>query len=263
MMDTETHYEQYDQDDTKQDQSEEVVEETTNQDEALEPEQTAEAAPQEEVEQKPAAETAQQKNFRLMRDSADRERMQRERAERERDQAIAILRDIERQAMEKRQPAPKDDDEYIDDDAKKLHKEIRELKRIQEQQMQQSYQDNIERRLRKEYTDFDDVMTEDNISRFARNNPRDAQLIRGATDLYLQATATYDGIQRMKREQGTVDQDRMKLASNAKKPRATGSVPSASQSPLTSLAQNGKFGPQELDRIRSITQGYINKRPSE
>lgn len=260
MIDNET---MYDQDDTPE-VVEENVEETPEQlDEAGQQVDAAQAAP-EPVEQKPT-ETAGQKNFRMMREKADRERMQRERAERERDQAVAILRDIEMQALARKNQhaAQREDDDYLDDDSKKLHKEIRDLRRIQEQQMQQSHNDQIERRLRKEYTDFDDIMTEDNIATFARNNPRDAQLIRGASDLYLQASATYDGIQRMMKEQGHMSQDRMKLAANAKKPRATGNIAPVSQSPLANLANGGKVGPQDLERIRSITQGYINKRPSE
>ncbi len=255
----------YDQDDTQEQATEETVDESAEQaDEVGEQVETAQAAPEEVVQEKPT-ETAGQKNFRMMREKADREKMQRERAERERDQAISILRDIEMQALARKQQdqRPQEDNEYIDDDAKKLHKEIRDLRRIQEQQMQLSHQDQIERRLRKEFPDFDEVMTDDNIAQFARNNPRDAQLIRGATDLYLQATAAYDGIQRMRREQGSMSQDRQKLADNSRKPRVTGSVPAASQSPLTGLAQGGRFGPADMDKIRAITQGYINKRPSE
>ncbi len=255
MMDNENLYDDTqeqveNQDDTQQ----EVTEESEVQEQAVE---------QQPEEQKPA-ETTQQKNFRLARESAEREKQERIRAERERDEAFAILRDLERRAHEAKasETSPKDD--YIDDDAKKLHKEIQQLKAMQERQQKQQYQDYVERKLRKEYPDFDELMTDENIAAFARSNPRRAAILQKEPDLYLQAGETIEGVREMLAKEAPYSQDRAKLAQNAKKPKMGNPTPAQqSSSPLVNLASNGRISASDLDRIREVTQGYINRKSSQ
>lgn len=245
-----------DQEQTQQDTTQEENQDS-EQESAEQSEQTVEQDTQQPVE------TTQQKNFRLARETLEREKYERMRAERERDEAVAILRDLERRAMEAKAPKQSVEDEFIDDDAKRLHKEIQELRRMQERQMKQSYQDQIERRLRKEYTDFDSIMTEENIAAFARSNPRRAAILQKETDLYLQASETIEGILEMKSKEAPYVQDRQKLVQNSKKPKVTNPVPAQSSSPLTNLASSGRITSTDLDRIRELTQGYINNRTIE
>jgi hypothetical protein len=254
--------------DTEKEYVDDTQEETTQQDDTQPQEEVVEeeqidASAQEQPDEQKAAETTQQKNFRLARESLDREKQERMRAERERDEAFNILRDLERRALEAKAPKPSAEEEFLDDDAKKLHREIQELKKMQQRQNQQSYQDQVERRLRKEYPEFDRLMTEENIANFARSNPRRASILQKETDLYLQAAETIEGILEMQSRQAPYSQDRNKMLQNAKKPKTTSPVPGQSSSPLVNLANGGHITSTDLDRIREVTQNYINNKRIE
>lgn len=254
MIDNENLYDDTQEQVEHQDDTQQVVTEESEIEE-----QVVEQQPEE---QKPA-ETTQQKNFRLARESAEREKQERIRAERERDEAFAILRDLERRAYEAKAPKASPEDEFIDDDAKKLHKEIQQLKIMQERQQKQQYQDYVERKLRKEYPEFDNLMTEENIAAFARANPRRATILQKEQDLYLQASETIAGIIEMREKEAPYAQDRAKLLQNSKKPRVGNPTPAhQSNSPLVDLASNGRISSTDLERIREVTQGYINRRSS-
>ena len=193
----------------------------------------------------------QAKNFRAIREAA-------ERATRERDEALQRLAQYERQGQVQA-PAAQDqgmdlefnlkDDELAEGKhLQKLKTTIRKLEAKQRDLEEQSYTNSAEARLRSKFNDFDKVMTLENIKTFSAAYPELASSINASQDIYDKAVSAYTLIKRFGiHDDQPFEADKNKALSNTAKPR-----------PLTSVgAQQGGDGP--LSRANAFAGGLTEE----
>lgn len=196
--------------------------------------------------------TEQAKNFRAIREAAQK-------AARERDEALERLSHYERQAqqpsratMEQSQDSDLDlnlkDDELAE--GKHLHKlktTIRKLEAKQKELEEQSYTNSAETRLRSKYNDFDKVMTLDNIKTFSAAYPELAESINSSADLYSKAVSAYTLIKRFGiYDDQPYEAEKNKAIVNTAKPR-----------PLTSIG--AQQGDSPLSRANAFANGLTEE----
>lgn len=200
-------------------------------------ESTPEETPESEVAEAPT-EDLQSKNIREM-------RLTKERAERERDEAYKLMQRMksEQEALRKPEPQPEEDLDLgvADDDLVegkhlgKIAREMRELKKQLKSYQQASTSATTEAKLKSKYSDFDKVVSKENVEALVRDYPELGDTLRANTDLYSQAVTAYTMIRQMgvyKEDNYTAD--RAKAEANAGKPRPLASVsPQQGDSPLT------------------------------
>ena len=192
------------------------------------PEETVEL---EEVVQAKPQENSEHKNFRELREARDR-------ASRERDDAVRRLQEYEtRSSTHQAQPYEEEDDLSIDADSlvegkhlKTVNKKIKQL----EKSLQHATTTAIENSLRAKFSDFDTVVSQDNITLLRDMYPEVAQVISSSPDLYSKSVAAYNFI----KSQGlhnhkNYDQDREQAQRNANKPRPL--ISTKNSSPLSQV----------------------------
>lgn len=169
-------------------------------------------------------ETAQQKNFKMMREKA-------ERAERERDDAIRKLREIE--AAKSQAQVQQEDEFQIGPDelaeGKHLSKVVQKMKRIEgelNEYKRKSSVETTEARIKAEYPDFDKVVSRDNIEVLKNNYPELAHTLNASQDMYVTAKAAYTLIRKLGISPDTTsyDADKELAQRNSAKPRPLASV---------------------------------------
>jgi hypothetical protein len=166
-----------------------------------------------------------QESFSEMRAKADK-------LQRERDEALLTLRRIEEYALQQqqqaKQPEPTPEPEYEDDDyieGKQFKSEINYLKRELNQFKQQQQSTSIEQQLRSKYSDFDKVMTYENISKLRELRPEIASSLHQSADLYNKAAATYTILKEMGiHQENTYDPEKERVANNFNKPQMASSL---------------------------------------
>lgn len=169
----------------------------------------------------------QAKNFRDLRERTAQ-------VERERDEAIRLLE--EARAHNNEQNLTFDDDALIEGKhANQVVKEIQTLKNQQRAYDRQIKSLQDEARLRSQYSDFDKVMTEDNISRLAQSDPDLAASLNANPDFYSKAAAVYKVIKQFGiYKSDDFQEDRERAQRNASKPKPLASIsPQKADSPLS------------------------------
>ena len=162
--------------------------------------------------------------------------------ERERDEYARRLKEIET-AKQVQQPQQQFDDEDIRIgneelvEGKHLSQYNKKLKKMEQQlqaYQQQSYQQSAEVRLKTQYTDFDKVVSRDNIEALRIAYPELAQTIGASGDLYNTGVAAYTMIKKLGiDQQEDYKEDVERIQKNAAKPRPLASVsPQQGNSPL-------------------------------
>lgn len=195
-------------------------------------------------------ESSQQMNFRLIRERA-------ERAERERDEAMKY-------AMSFNQPKPQPVKEHqeenylegfdIDNDGlaegkhiKKVLQEVRELKKELQQYKSKSTEDTARIKLTTQFTDYDRVMSKNNLDALESVNPELAEMISNTPDMYKRAKLAYEMIKQYGIYRDTsYDQEKAIAQTNAKKPR-----------PLTSASP--QQGDTPLSKANAFANGPLTK----
>lgn len=189
--------------------------------------------------------TAQQKNFKAMREKA-------ERAERERDEALRRLREIEASS---KQSVPTDDEFQMGPDelaeGKHLNKVSQEVKRLKgelNEYKRKSSIETTEARIRAEYPDFDKVVSRDNIESLNNNYPELAHTLSASDDLYKTARAAYTLIRKLgiSPDVNSYDMDKELAQRNVSKPR-----------PLTSVSP--QQGDSALSRANAFANGFTDE----
>lgn len=204
--------------------SQEQLQATTVEEEQVQEEVVAEQP-------KPQVETAQARNFKAMREKA-------ERLERENEEIRRAL-----QAHQKPQQAEQEEPEYnvnADDYVEGKHlnkvgKEIRALKEQLKSYQQQSAQSITEAKIKAAYPDFNKVVNTDNIEMLKDSYPELYNTINSSTDLYSTAVSAYTLIKKLGIHQEDVYvQDKAMALKNAAKPKPLASVsPQQGDSPLS------------------------------
>lgn len=162
-------------------------------------------------------ETPQQKNFRQLREQA-------EKLARERDEAIRVAEQLQKQYEQKKQSdATYDPDDYIE--GKHLQSVEQKIKRLEEQA--------IENQLRSSFSDFDSVVTAENLKRLKDHDPELAESINYNPNLYSKAVAAYKAIKR-NMVPDTFSKERATAQKNAAKPKPVNTIaPQQGDSPLS------------------------------
>ncbi len=197
-------------------------------------EQLPEQAEQQEADVEQAAEQAVQENSQQARFRDLREA--KERTARERDDAIRRLQEYEARNGNRQAAADEEEDDLsIDADSlvegkhlKTVNKKIKQL----EKSLQQATTTAIETSLRAKYSDFDEIVSQDNVKLLRDLYPEIASVISSSPDLYSKSVAAYNFI----KDKGlgvhkSYDQDREMAQRNASKPRPL--ISTKNSSPLS------------------------------
>jgi hypothetical protein len=164
----------------------------------------------------------------------------------ERDEAMRRLQEYENRYQPKPQQAqPQEPDLELDfdlnikDDELVEGKQVKQaLKKLVQQQkafQRQTYETSAESRLRAKYSDFDQVMTLENMQKLSQEEPELAKSINASTDLYDKAASAYKLIKKFgihQDEPFSADKDRALANTNKPKPLASIS-PQKGDSPLS------------------------------
>ena len=209
------------------------------------PEEVQQEAPQEQA---PVIDPVKERNFRAIRQEADR-------AARERDDALRRLDEYERRyAPPQRQVEPEvdieneidlnmKDDELIE--GKQIKSVLKKMAAQQKAFQRRSQESTAESRLRLQYNDFDKVMTIDNMRTFSDAYPELAKSINSTNDLYDKAVSAYQLIKKF----GIYEENAQPYA--AEKERAISNT--AKPKPLASIAP--QQGDSPLSRANAFAGG--------
>lgn len=202
-------------------------------------EATQEVVEQPEQEQEQIQEeTPQAKNFKALREKA-------EKMQRERDEAYRLIKEYEAQTAAKAQSAEStvDDTDFNlgpDDlaEGKHLSKVAKKIKSLEDQlknYQQQSYTATAESRLKSKYSDFEEVVNPDNIAQLRDAYPSIASSIGNNKDMYSAGESAYLFIKKLGIvPDNSYDNDKVLAQRNSTKPRPLVSVsPQQGNSPLS------------------------------
>jgi len=199
-----------------------------------EPQDEQEAPQQEEIIQ--ARPTAQQENFRALREKA-------ERAERERDELYRRLQQAEAQKAEPEEDFSlnvKEEDLVEGKHLSKVNRKIdRRIKQLEDQinrQQQAIAESSVETRLKVQYSDWDNVVNAQNIEMLKSEYPELAQtIVNSNADLYGKGVSAYTLIKKLGiMPQENTALDKLRVQTNAAKPKPLSTVaPQQGDSPLS------------------------------
>ena len=195
--------------------------------------------PQEEPEQeapiqeqpKPQ-ETEQQMRFKILRERA-------ERAERERDEALRLAQQSSK-PYQQEEPSNEEFDIQIGNDdiaegkhLKKVYEKVKKLESELSRSRQQYSAVSAEQKLKAQFTDFDKVVTEENIKILAQMHPPAGNTLRNTTDLYDAGYMAYTLIKQFHIDAPHIT-DVERAQKNAAKPKPLNSIsPQQGDTPLS------------------------------
>ena len=192
----------------------------------------AQPMPDQEVAQATQQDSDKEKNFRKLRERA-------EKLERERDEAMNYIREIGQQQLRSKQVDNVEPENYEDDSLitrKQLRAYEDKIKNLENRFTQESAQS----RLKSQYQDFDKVVTPDNLSLLRDLEPEWAASINANPDLYSKAVTAYKAIKKLNIARDEGDEfNKLAIERNIKKPQ-----PSAAVTPQrgdTPFSQVNKF----------------------
>lgn len=165
----------------------------------------------------------------------------RERAE----QAERRAQELERSIAQQQQPKQEEEDFNfgVDDDGltegkhlKKAYKSLKDDLKQTKKQLEQFNNMSAEMRLRSKFSDFDAVMTPENMKQLAIMKPAIARSIAANNDLYDQGETAYDAIRAFVKSESFESTDK-RIEENKQKPRSVASIaPQTAETPLTKVA---------------------------
>jgi hypothetical protein len=191
----------------------------------------------------------QQRNFAKLREA-------KERAEFERDEAIRYIQQVQMQSHNKNVPV--DDNDPAPDDIPEWRFVDRKIKNLEDQLKKYAAhnQNNMaETRLKSQFSDFDRVVTPENIDILRSTYPEIAQSLHATPDLYNKAVATYNIMKKFgiaKEYNQQTEYEKSLVQRNNSKPRATNSVaPQQGETPLNKANEfaNGFLTPERKAQL--------------
>lgn len=189
-------------------------------------------------------ESFQARNFRELRDKMDR-------IQRERDEALNHIKNIEAKTIASTPTHSNDDEDFnLDPDAiaegKHISKVNNKIKKLEEQLKnyeRQSHETITESKLKAKYSDFDKVVSRDNVEALRNSHPEIWQTINSTPDLYNKAVSAYTLIKELRlAPDESYNPDKLALQKNVSKPR-----------PLTSMSP--QQGDTPLSRANAFSNG--------
>jgi len=184
-----------------------------------------------------------EENIRSLRES-------KEQAEYERDQLARYVENIKQQLGGVQQQQPQNDIGISDDDyvegrqLKNVTKSVKQLESEVQQWKQHSEEITAELKLNSEFSDFNDVVTADNVKALVKKHPELRSSVQGNAPLYSRGKATYKLIKKFmgeKTQQKVNKNNQKKVQNNIGKPVSSSAVKDPQNSPLTEagLMANG------------------------
>ena len=210
----------------------------------LQPQEVVQEQPKEEPkEQAKPKESDKDLNNRILRERTEAAERRAQDIERRNFELERILRE-QTQPVQKQQPVddddlPLDDDIYVDGKqfkkyVKGLKQELKETKKQFEQQQQQSSLEMAERTLRAQFSDFDSIVTEDNLKKLASQEPVLFRSIMANQNIADRGHSAYKMIKSsgiLSDQYAAVDK---KIEDNKSKPRSAANAgPQSAETPLT------------------------------
>ncbi len=186
----------------------------------------------------PAQETEKDRNFRAVREAA-------ERAARERDEALRRLQEYESRSARPQEPDleeesdidlnVKDDDLVEGKHLQKLKAHIKKLEAQQRAFQKQATESTAETRLKSQYPDFDKVMTVENMRALSESYPELASSVNSGSDLYKKAVSVYTLIKKFGiYEEAPYNAEKDRILANQAKPKPLTSIsPQQGDTPLS------------------------------
>lgn len=187
-----------------------------------------------QVAQQPQAlkESSEERNFRALREKADR-------IQRERDEALARIKHYEAAQNVESEALNLGPDDLAE--GRHLNKVENKIRALEHQLM--------ESKLRSQYPDIDSIVNDDNIAILKAKHPELAQTIGANKNLYSQAVAAYTMIKQLGISQDTTyDADKNLAQRNAAKPKPLASV--APQQGDTPLSRANAFANGLTDELK-------------
>lgn len=189
-------------------------------------------------------------NFKALREEKEKISRERLQMQRERDEAIRYAQ-MAMQAQQSRPQAPEEPELRPDDlvEARHFQKKIKELRDEVDTFKRESSVSMIESQLKAKYSDFDKVVSKDNLDALQEQYPEIHKTIYTSQDLYAKGATAYQLIQKFltpPTTQQPIFSDQKQLQKNAAKPKSLNMV-NASQ-PET-----------PLDRARLYSEGLTEE----
>jgi len=191
--------------------------------------------PEAQVAQEYKVSQENQRNIRYMRERAELA----DRLERERDDLARQL--AEAKYKPQKQEAPIEDDSLGlgDNDLaegkhlSKVDREVKALKKELAQYKQQTSQQVTEARIKTQFPDFDNIVSQENIRALQSQYPEIANTLNSSTDLYSTAVSAYTMIKKLGiSQEDAYNSDKARALNNLAKPRPVSSV-SSNSGPLS------------------------------
>jgi hypothetical protein len=232
---------QEEQSSTEEVLSEETVEQSrtveqpeTSQGEAPESQEVVPEGEQSKTEEQSRTEeeAKQVRNFRRLRE-------EKEKAEKERDELVRYLQSIQKP----KETEPEEDlninvasDDLVEGKViHKLDKKYKKLERAFEEQRVYSQQVAMEAKILKQFPDFQDVVNDESVSRFNKEEPEIAESIGSCPDYYKKAIAAYKAIKRSEphgKNLNRYEKEEEIIKRNMSKPKSVNYVSNNKKSPL-------------------------------
>lgn len=164
-----------------------------------------------------------------------------EELERGRERDREELAELRRQVQQFKSPSPEEEDSISDDEyaegrhLKRLKKELNELK----SSMQQKELSSMDERLHLRFTDYEEVMTPENVKLAEKLEPELAKVIGTYTDPYEKRVSAYRLIKRLTAKQEGPSAEKKKAEANSQKPLSVNAVTKNSAIGNAHLFENG------------------------
>lgn len=164
-------------------------------DEAVADQEQVSTQPDQNSEQTPVPQDDKEKNFANLRET-------KERLEQENRQMRAYLEAVQKenekqlQAQQKKIELEDDDDFVSKKELRGLAKEIQDLKKVQKQNENRQ----VPERLKQRFSDFQEVLSEANLTKLSQREPELFQTINNSSDLYNSGVAAYKSVKKLLNE---------------------------------------------------------------
>jgi len=187
-------------------------------------------------------------------------REEKDRAQKERDEYYRRLQDLEKQALEAQKPKDESYTPPAPDDLVEWRQVERELKRRDEENKryrQQAELSSTEARLKAKFSDFDSIVSSENISLLNAMEPELAESIAANPNMYNKAIAAYKAIKRLTPKDNFIE-DKDRVMKNTAKPRPSNAASAKSDSPLSKANAFSKgLSKEQKERIYKEMQDII------
>jgi len=213
-----------------------------------EPEQQPEQ-PQEQQHEQQQQESPADRNFRELREQNEAYKKRLEELERK-------VQSPQQKQEKKKEPEPSVDEDDISDhdlvEGRHVKKKINNIKREWDAWKQQMSSEQAEMKLRQNYTDFNTVLTTQNVQDLREKYPTWAKAIANASDPYTQGEMAYSMVKKLihepQQQQHEQDKEKERVNENAQAPRPA--QPKRTQdSPLNYAHEYAQSEQEKRDQI--------------